>query len=68
MQTTIKNVKVGDFFTLKDYGENDAPESAVWVRGEYDRSSKTYCVYKYANVNKESFMKGTRKVFTDFYF
>ena len=68
MVTTIKNLKEGTFFTLKDYGENDAPESAVWVRAHYDRASKTYCVFKFADVSHESFMKGNRVVFTDIFF
>ena len=68
MKTQIKNIKVGEFFTLKDYGEQDVPERAVWVRGEYDKSSRTYSCCKYADVNHEHFFKGAKEVFTEFYF
>lgn len=68
MQKKIKDLKVGEFFTLKDYGENETPERAVWVRGEYDRCSKTYSCYKFADVNHENFFKGSREVFTEFTF
>lgn len=68
MQTTIKNLKVGELFTLKDYGEQDAPERAVWVRGEYDRGSKTFSCCKWENANHEHFFKGSKVVFAEIYF
>lgn len=68
MQTTIKDLKVGDYFTLKGYGEQDVPERAVWVRGEYDRTSKTYSCCKFNDMCHEHFFKGAKVVFTDFIF
>lgn len=68
MKTQIKNIKVGEFFTLKDYGEQDVPECAVWVRGEYDKSSKTYSCCKFNDACHEHFFKGTKEVFAEFYF
>lgn len=62
----LKNLKKGDFFTLKP---NEYPsENVVWIRGEYDRSERKYSCYKFADVNHESFRKGTLKVYTDFIF
>ena len=63
----IKDLKKGEFFTLKDYGEYP-PESRVYVRGDYERSEKKYSCYKFTDVNAESFFKGNRLVFVGFTF
>lgn len=69
MKKQIKDLKAGDFFTLRDHGEDtEVRESAVWVRGDYDKGSKTYSCYKYEDVNHEHFFKGTKEVFVDFIF
>lgn len=66
---TIKDLKVGDFFTLKDCSNMEsAPENLVWIRGEYDRSTRTYSCYKFADVCHEHFYKGSKQVFVDFVF
>lgn len=66
-QVLLKDLKKGDFFTLKDYGE--FPDDArVYVRGEYDRSEKKYSCSKFSDWNYETFKKGSVKVFTDFTF
>lgn len=63
MKTKIKNLKVGDFFRLKD-----SETSPVWVRGEYDRSLKKYSTYKFDDVNHERFVSPDIEVFTEFEF
>ena len=65
-KATIKQLRKGDFFTLKHYEE--VKESNVWVRGEYDRSSKTYECYKFCDVNQIHFLRPNRFVYTDFIF
>lgn len=65
-QTTIKELKPGDFFTLKPIEE--PTDSQVWVRDQYDRSSKKYDVYKWSDINHFSQRKGNTKVWTDFTF
>lgn len=66
IQTTIKDLKKGDFFTMR---EHEYPnDSQVWVRDEYDRSTKKYCCYKWDDVNHVSLKKGTMKVYADFIF
>lgn len=66
-QVLLKDLKKGDFFTLKDYGEYP-DDNRVYVKGDYDRSDKKYSCYKFTDVNAETFKKGTTKVFTDFTF
>lgn len=62
----LRQLKRGDYFTKKHY---DFPtESQVWVRDDYDRTSKKYYIYNYADVNKSTLMSGDKEVFTDFTF
>ena len=61
----IKDLKKGTFFTLKNYGEYP-PESRVYIRGDYERSSKKYSCYKSEDYNHESFFNGSRIVFVGF--
>lgn len=63
---TVKELKKGDWFTLKDI--EYPKESQVYIRGEYDRGSKTYSCIKWNDMNEERFFKGTKKVFTEFTF
>lgn len=62
-QTELRNVKRGDFFRLAN--SETAP---VWVRGDYNRSSKKFEAYKYYDVNYWNEFRGSRIVFVDFEF
>lgn len=59
----LRELKKGDFFRLKDLDT-----ATVYVKGEYDRSSKTYSCFKFEDVNEERFFKGSKKVFVGFTF
>lgn len=59
---TIRELKQGDYFTLKPRN-GELKESQIWVRAHYDRTSKTYSAYNYADVNRERFFKPTKQVF-----
>ena len=59
----LRDLPKGEFIRLKD--SETAP---VWVRGDYDRSSKTYSIYKYDDCNHEAFRKGGSLVYYDFTF
>ena len=60
---TIRNIKQGTFFKL-----NNSETSPVWVRGEYDKSTKTFSCYKFDDVCHERFFKGSKLVNIDFEF
>lgn len=62
-QTELRNVKHGDFFRL-----SNSETAPVWVRGDYNRSSKKFEAYKYDNVNYWNELRGSRVVFVDFEF
>ena len=57
----LKDVKKGDFFMFHESGR-------VYVRGDYDRGSKTYSYSPFDDWNRECFAKGTRKVLIGFTF
>lgn len=66
-QTTIREIKRGEFFTLKDYGEYP-PERAVYTRGDYDRTEKKYECGKWSDISHSTYLKADRKVWVDFTF
>ena len=62
----LKELKKGDFFTRK---EIEYPkDNQVWIRGHYDRTSKTYSCINFNDINREIFLKGTTPVYTNFIF
>lgn len=62
----VSQLKKGEYFTFKDYV---VPlDTFVWVRGEYNRSSKRYMCHKLFDVNTITLLEGDRAVYTDFYF
>ena len=63
----LKDLKKGEFFTLKDYGDDPDP-ARVYIRGEYDRAERKYEVTKFDDFNDFRFMKGERLVYTGFTF
>lgn len=63
---TIKELKKGEYFTLKPI-ENPT-ENQVWVRGDYDKSSKKYCCYKFSDICADREFKGDKEIYTEFTF
>lgn len=61
--TTIRRLKKGEFFRLKD--SETAP---VWVRDEYIPSAKKFSTHKFDDVNHEALRKGDSVVFVGFIF
>lgn len=57
----INELKKGDFFKLHENG-------CVYVRSDYDRSSKKYECYKFDDINSYHQFKGNKEVITDFIF
>lgn len=63
---TIKELKSGDFFTLKPISE--PRESQVFIKSGYDRSTKKYECYKFSDINAFRYLKAETIVYTDFTF
>ena len=64
-ETTLKQVKPNDWFTLKPIPE--PKESQVWIKNFYNREDRTYTCTRYDG-GGERYFKGDRKVYVDFYF
>ena len=63
---TIKELKKGTYFTIKNI---ECPNnSQVWIRSDYDKSSKKYIAYNFDDVNRCREFKNTTIVYTDFIF
>lgn len=63
---TVKELKRGQYFTKKPL-EYPA-DNQVWIRGEYDRTSKRYECIRFSDCNDFQYMKADKQVFTDFTF
>lgn len=62
----IKDLKKGDFFTLKPV--EFPSDNQVYIRGEYDRTEKGYWCEKFSDCCYERLFKGNKEVFVDFIF
>lgn len=65
-QKTLKELKKGEFFTLKPIEEPN--EKQVWIRGDYDRSEKRYETTRFSDFCDSTLRKPTTKVYTGFTF
>lgn len=65
-EITIKDLKKGDFFTLKPIAE--PKESQVYIKEDYDRSERKYLCSKFSDISASRMLKPTTKVYTDFTF
>ena len=66
IQTTIRELKDGQFFTFRPH--EYPKERQVYVRSRYDRSGKKFAYFPFSDMMDEHFAKGSRVVFTDFIF
>ena len=66
IQTTMRQLKEGEFFTFRPHEE--PTERQVYVRSDYDRSTKRFAYFPYNDMMNEHFAKGERVVYTDFIF
>lgn len=66
IEVKIKDLKKGDFFTLKPISE--PAENQVYIRDVYARDIKKYLAYKFSDVNSFREFKGDKIVYTDFIF
>ena len=60
-KTTLKLCPSGEYIKLKD---NET--SPIWIKGTYDRTTKTYSLYRAIDINAEIFRKSDSFVFIGF--
>ena len=63
---TLKQLKKGEWFTLKSI--ENPNDTQVWIKGGYDRASKTYSCINFSDINRERFFKAGKAVFIGFTF
>ena len=65
-QIELRALKSGEYFTLTEIEE--PKESQVWIKGAYDRSTKTFGCSRFSDVCNERFFKASRMVYVGFTF
>lgn len=62
----VKDLKKGEYFTIKPLEE--PKENQVYIRGEYDRSTKKYDCGRFDDISYSREFDGNKEVFIDFTF
>lgn len=58
----IKELKRGEFFKRSEHAQR------VYIKGDYDRATKSFSCIAYDDINQEIFIKANKEVFIDFIF
>ena len=64
----LKELKRGEYFTRKPMHEKEAKPSQVYIKEDYDRSTKKYWCQKWDDISRGIELKGDTEVYTDFIF
>ena len=64
----LKDLKRGEYFTRKPMHEQAAKPLQVYIKEDYDRSTKKYWCQKWDDISKGMGLKGDTEVYTDFTF
>jgi len=64
----LKELKRGEYFTRKPMYEQEAKPSQVYIKEDYDRSTKKYWCQKWDDISSGMELKGDAEVYTDFIF
>jgi hypothetical protein len=62
MTITMRDLKLGQYF------KRTPDAKAVYVRGDYDRSTKKFSATDFHDCCREIFIRGDKQVFIDFEF
>ena len=65
-KTTLKQIKNGEWFTLKPIEE--PKDSQVYIKEDYERSEKKYWCSKWSDICAGRYLKGSTVVYVDFTF
>lgn len=64
----LKELKRGEYFTRKPMYEQEAKPSQVYIKEDYDRSTKKYWCQKWDDISRGMELKGDTEVYMDFIF
>ena len=62
----LKELKKGELFTKKSIEYPN--DNQVFIKSDYDRTSKKYACIRYSDYNDILYIKGNKEIFTDFIF
>ena len=62
----LKSLRMGSYFTLKDIRE--PKQNQVYIKGKYDRNSKSFSCVKFSDINSERLIKADKLVYVGFTF
>lgn len=63
---TVKQLKSGEWFTKKAIEYPN--EKQVFIRGDYDRTTKKYECVRFSDGNDIQYISGDKEIFVDFIF
>lgn len=70
--TSVANLRNGEFFVTSERSINKDgdvnSESAVWIRGSYERMGRKYSCTKFVDINAERLFRGNKIVYFGFTF
>jgi hypothetical protein len=64
----LKDLKHGEYFTRKPMHEQEVKPSQVYIKEDYDRSTKKYWCQRRDDISRGIELKGDTEVYTDFIF
>lgn len=64
----LKDLKKDDIFSRKPLNNKEVLAFQVYIKGEYDHSSKRYWCQKWDDISKGMELKGDTEVYQDFIF
>ena len=64
----LKELKKNDIFSRKPLNNKEAKPSQVYIKGDYDHSSKKYWCQKWNDISSGMELKGDTEVYQDFTF
>lgn len=65
----IRDIPRGEYFVTTSISPDETPdERCVWVRGEYNRSSRKYECYKWEDVNHTHEFDGSNGIHRFYFF
>ncbi len=62
----LRELKHGDFFTLKSFSGKTPTDKQVYIKGEYDRSSRKYDCGRCDDISYSRSFKADTEIYTDF--
>lgn len=64
----LSTLKKGEWFTICDHDGQEVQPWQVYVRDDYDRSTKKYICTHWDNIGRSRQLKGSTRVFVNFIF